>query len=98
MPRVPVRSVSPFLSKLGFGPQLRRRGDGSQYFDYAVGAIVGVITGGYMFGEPLREHFEELREEREQSQRQQPNPNIAPTTTTTATTTTTTATTAAKPP
>ncbi|GMI02464.1 hypothetical protein TrVE_jg11961 [Triparma verrucosa] len=70
MPPAP-KQVPHFLSKIGFGPQLRRRSDGSQYLDYAIASVVGVISGAYMFGDPIREHFEDRRQEREERQQQQ---------------------------
>ena len=66
MPPAP-KQVPHFLSKLGFGPQLRRRSDGSQYLDYAIASVVGVISGAYMFGDPIREHFEDRRQQQQQS-------------------------------
>ena len=56
------------------GPQLRRRQDGSAYLDYAFGAIIGVISGSFLFNEPLREHFESVREAEEERKASAPAP------------------------
>ena len=74
MPPPPPRQVHPFLRKFGFGPQLRRRQDGSAYLDYAFGAIIGVISGSFLFNEPLREHFESVREAEEERKASAPAP------------------------
>ncbi|GMI45300.1 hypothetical protein TrCOL_g13697 [Triparma columacea] len=63
MPPRPPASTPRLLAKFGFGPQLRRRADGEHRLDYAIGAFVGVISGAYMFNEPIKEYFEERREE-----------------------------------
>ena len=52
---------------IGLGPQLRRRTDTSRALDVFIGATVGVVSGTYMFGEPLKEHFEEKEEESRKS-------------------------------
>ncbi|GMI10413.1 hypothetical protein TrLO_g9901 [Triparma laevis f. longispina] len=84
MPPVP-KPTPLWLSKIGFGPQLRRRSDGGQYLDYAIASVVGIISGAYMFGDPVREHFEDRQQQREEEQQH------AQQTTTTSTTTITTA-------
>jgi len=67
MPPKPPTSTPRILALLGFGPQLRRRTDGSQRLDYFIGATVGVISGAYMFNEPIAEYFQEQREKKEGS-------------------------------
>jgi hypothetical protein len=49
--------------KLGFGAQLRQRQDGGKKLDYAIGAVVGVISGVYIFGDPLQQAYEEKHQE-----------------------------------
>ena len=41
-------------------PTFRRSG-GSSFHVIGVSAIVGVVSGYYIFGIPLRDHFEELK-------------------------------------
>ncbi|GMI37954.1 hypothetical protein TeGR_g1097 [Tetraparma gracilis] len=59
----PASRLSSLKQLIGLGPQLRRRSDGGNKLDLAFGAIIGVVSGGYMFGEPLREHFKDQEEE-----------------------------------
>ena len=49
-----------FLRAIGVKSGFRRTGP-SSYVNLAVAAAVGIVSGHYIFNEPLREYFEEQR-------------------------------------
>lgn len=57
-----------FLRALGFKRGFRRTGV-STLPNVAVAAFVGVVSGHYIFNEPLREYFAELKEREEQEKK-----------------------------
>ena len=60
--------TSTLAKAVGLGPQLRRRNDGGRTLDYFIGGTIGVVSGTYMFGDPLKEHFQEIADEKEAAQ------------------------------
>eukprot|EP00586_Coscinodiscus_wailesii_P003452 CAMPEP_0172485404 /NCGR_PEP_ID=MMETSP1066-20121228/13471_1 /TAXON_ID=671091 /ORGANISM="Coscinodiscus wailesii, Strain CCMP2513" /LENGTH=69 /DNA_ID=CAMNT_0013250679 /DNA_START=57 /DNA_END=266 /DNA_ORIENTATION=- len=49
-----------FKRAVGLKPTLRRRG--SPWFNLMVGAVLGVVSGNYIFREPLELYWEEQRQ------------------------------------
>jgi len=66
-----------FLRAIGVKQGFRRAGP-SSLLNIAFVSLVGVVSGHYIFSEPLRQHFQEQQElERQQQQQQQDESNNA---------------------
>jgi len=62
-----------FRRAIGLKPTFRRSGS-AHFVNLAVGAVVGMVSGNYLFKEPLKEYWEE-----QDSLKSSPAPNGGPT-------------------